>query len=85
MTAPFGAIFVGYSTPLRANFMYPGQFSGTTQYDDFRETHVLGVSKSREALQSELRISNDGSVSSRFRKLQHSFRLILCTQVNFHE
>jgi len=53
----------------RANFMHPGQFLGTARPDGFRETHVLGVPKSPEALQSELRNLDDGSIFGRFRRL----------------
>ena len=54
MTAPFWAVFVGYSTPLRADFMHLDQFSETAKPVSFRETHVVGVSKTPKALKSEL-------------------------------
>ena len=43
MTASFLAVFVGYITPFRANFMLLVQFSGTAKPDDFCEPHVVGV------------------------------------------
>jgi len=69
MTAPFWTVFVGYSTPLLVDFMHPGHFSGTAKPDGFRETHIVVVPKSQEALPSELRNSNDGFVLGRFRRL----------------
>jgi len=66
MTAPFWTVFVGYSTPLRADFMHPDIFSGTAKPDGFHETHVIGVPQSPEALQSELQNSNDCSILGHF-------------------
>ena len=67
--APFWAIFVGYSTSFLADFVHLGQFSKTVKPDGFHETHALGVSKSPEALQAELRNSSDGSILGHFRRL----------------
>jgi len=46
--------------------MHPDQFSGTAKPDGFHETHVVGVPQSPEALQSELRNSNNGFISGQF-------------------
>jgi hypothetical protein len=52
-------VAMGYSTPLRVNFRHPSQFSETAKSDGFRKTHVVGIPKFRELLQSELRNLND--------------------------
>ena len=51
---------------LRADFIHPGQFSGTAKPGGFHKTHVVGVPKGLEALQSDLRNLNNGFLSGQF-------------------
>ena len=50
MTSPYVS---GRFRGLRADFKHPSHFFGTEKPNSFRKTHVIGISKSPELLQSE--------------------------------
>jgi hypothetical protein len=80
------ACFRGLLHTLRANFRHLVQFSGTAKPGSFRKTHVVGILKCLESLQSEPQNSNDvPTFRAVFMGYSTRFRPILGNWSNFRE